>query len=366
MGAPATMFEKGERSQTTQIEQARVIAEVQGAIVVAQNRPRDINAALAEMRKVCTIEMMADRAFFAYDKGGNTATGGSIHLARELARIWGNITYGIKELSRRDNRPGEPYGESEMLAYAWDLQTNARPETTFIVPHYMDTRSGKKILKDARSIYENNANMGARRLREQIFAVIPRWFRDEAEDICRRTLEHGDGKPIKERIATAVQVAKTWGVTPEMIEKKYGCAITALSSVQIADLRIVFRSMKNGEITRDEAFPETPAADLDAHLRAKAATAEAKPQAAAVAPAAPGAPPGSEGNTEQRRDDAPHALAATVQVLIRKLNTAGMLKTLEEVITKNGEDIDLLRTEYPPGYDQVMAAIEARRAHFRR
>ena len=40
-------------SKTTTIEQSRAVAEVQGAIVLAQQRPRDIALAQAEMQRCC-------------------------------------------------------------------------------------------------------------------------------------------------------------------------------------------------------------------------------------------------------------------------------------------------------------------------
>lgn len=372
--AAPSLFAVGERSQTTQIEQARVIAEVQGAIMVAQRVPRNINAAIEEMRKVCTIEMMADRAFFAYDKGGKTISKGSIHLAREEARIWGNITYGIKELSRRDARPGELYGESEMLAYAWDLQTNARPETTFIVPHYMDLKGGKKkALTEGRAIYEHLANMGSRRLREMIFSVIPRWLTDEAEDLCRRTLENGDGKtPFKERLATAITVSKTWNVTPAMIEKKFGCAITQLNSSHLAELRIIFRSFKNNELSLDEAFPETPAADVGAALREKAGAAAnqtsgsfAVDKTAATQAGTGGAPPAptitapAAAPTKAPANTVDHA--ATLKVIQSRMVKAGSLATVDATVVDFAEELDLMRTEAAEMYAEAMAAINGKR-----
>jgi hypothetical protein len=61
---------------------------------------------------------LANRAFYSVPNRGN---GPSVHLARELARIWGNLDYGVKELRRDDAA-----GESEVLAFAWDQQTNVR------------------------------------------------------------------------------------------------------------------------------------------------------------------------------------------------------------------------------------------------
>jgi hypothetical protein len=62
-------------------------------------------------------------------------------------------------------------------------------------------------------VYENNANMGARRLREAIFAILPTWFTEEAKDICTATLRDGGGKPLAQRIADAIKVFEALGIT---------------------------------------------------------------------------------------------------------------------------------------------------------
>jgi hypothetical protein len=59
-------------------------------------------------------------------------------------------------------------GESAVLAYAWDLQTNTRQAKTFTVAHVRDTKQGRKDLTDARDVYEVVANSAARRLRAEL------------------------------------------------------------------------------------------------------------------------------------------------------------------------------------------------------
>lgn len=235
--------------QATLVEQSRAIAEVQAAIVVAQNKPRSTTAAMAEMREVCRIPELAERAFFRFNRGGGAVSGESVHLARELARIWGNVTYGLAEMARDDGR-----GQSEMLAFAWDLQTNARSQTTFIVPHVRDTKGGSKPLTETRDIYENNANMGARRLREMIFAVLPVWFREEAAALCRKTLEDGGGKPLVQRIADCVGAFETIGVSRAQLAAKVGRQVDAFTAEDVATLGVVFKSIKRGEVQRDDEF----------------------------------------------------------------------------------------------------------------
>lgn len=270
--------------QATAVEQSRAIAEVQGAIVLAQNRPREKSIAIAEMEESCRIKELAEAAFFKFPRGGASVTGASIHLARELARCWGNIDYGIKELARDDG-----HAQSEMLAFAWDLETNVRAETVFIVPHLRDARGKPQPLTDVRDIYENNANMGARRLREQIFAVLPRWFTEKAETICHDTLQNGGGEPLPVRVAAMVKAFEAIGISKARIEKKVGCAVDRIDAVILANLSIAFKSIKRGEVQASDEFPEDKAASAEAAL--KGATAEqkkveAKPEPTKAEPAA--------------------------------------------------------------------------------
>jgi hypothetical protein len=272
-------------SEATQIEQSRAIAQVQGAIVAAQKRPRDTLAAETRMREACENYRLAERAFFRFSRGDGQVSGESIYLAVELARCWGNIDYGISEL-RRD----EFTGESEMVAYAWDLETNARTSMMFIVPHARDTRKGRKQLVDLRDIYENNANQGARRVRECIFRILPRAYIDEAAEICADCLEKGaEGVPIAQRRAKMLESFAALGVTREQIERKTGQAADRLSGFALGQLGVVFSSIKRGEVTVNDEFPNPEA---EAPKTSAAALAQApQPQAPAPASEKPQDPP---------------------------------------------------------------------------
>jgi len=269
--------------QATAVEQARAVAEVQGAIIVAQQCPRNMATVVAQMRESCRQKGLAERAFYRYNRGGSQINGASVHLARELARCFGNMQYGITELSRDDDK-----GESQMLAFAWDVQTNTRAMTTFIVKHGRDTKDGVKLLIDLRDIYENNANNGARRLREQIFAILPKWFTQEAEDLCRKTLEDGGDAPLPQRIATLTDgFAKNCGITVDQLEGKIGRKREQWTVHDVVTLGIVAKSIHNGETTVEDEFGArgVTAAEIignGAKPVAKKATAPTEPSAAAA------------------------------------------------------------------------------------
>lgn len=267
----------GRVGQGTAVEQSRAVAEVQAAVVVAQQCPRDIQSAQREMRQSCTQKGLATRAFYSYRRGTTTVNGPSVHLARELARCWGNVQYGIVELRRDDD-----YHQSEMQAWAWDVQTNSRSSTTFIVPHKRDVTGGPKALTDMRDIYENNANMGARRLREVIFSILPPWFVEEAKELAHKTLADGGGKPLPQRIADAVAGFESLGVTADQLVEKVGRPTAKWTEYDVAQLGITFNSLRRGELLIEEEFPP-PRVSVE-EVVGKAA---AKPAAKEKAPAKP-------------------------------------------------------------------------------
>lgn len=284
------MLAPSRTGQATAVEQARAIAEVQAAIIVARQFPRNKQQAIREMEDACSQYALAERAFFRYSRGDGPITGPSIHLARQLASCWGNVQYGIGEMRRDDD-----YGQSEMQAWAWDVETNTRISNTSIVPHKRDTKNGPKMLTDQRDIYENNANNASRRLREAIFAVLPAWYVETAKELCAKTLRDGGGKPLPQRISDAIDGFGVLGVSEAQLEEKTGSPSAKWTVHDVVQLGVIFKSLRNGEIRKDEEFPP-------AQVRVTASEILGQPAATAPAPAAqPAAPhetsaPGEGGN----------------------------------------------------------------------
>lgn len=237
--------------QGTAVEQSRAVAEVQAAVLVARQFPRDEAVAISKMRTACAQSELAKRAFFRFPRGTTNVSGETIQLAKELARCWGNIQFGVAEL-RRD----EEYGESEMQAWAWDMESNERSSTTFIVPHARWAKGKAEKLADFRDVYENNANNGARRLREMIFTVLPVWYIEQAKTVCTKTLATGSGDvPRAQRIADCIGAFDGIGVTADQIETKLGRTSAKWTDIDLGQLQVIFQSVQRGEVTIDEEFP---------------------------------------------------------------------------------------------------------------
>lgn len=261
--------------QGTAVEQSRAVASVQAQVLVAWQRPRDVKLARARMLEACSHVELADDAFYSYPRGGETVVGMTVIAAVELATCWGNIDYGLTEM-RRDDK----YGQSEMLAFAWDLETNVRHAHTFIVQHVRSTKGGPYKLTEPRDIYELNTNDGSRRMRESIFKTLPRWYRTEAEKALRDTLWKAIGaRSVEEgRERMLYSFRRDFGIQPDQLEHKLRKKVEKWKVPELIELRILGGSIKRGELRLDEAFPSAKV------------TAEELAEDAAAPPVRPAAP----------------------------------------------------------------------------
>lgn len=245
----------------TAIESERAIAEAQGALTLAKRFPRNQANAFGQIMETCKRRAFAETSTYAYPRGGKTVTGPSIRLAEELARAWGNIDYGIRELSRNQ-------GFSEMEAYAWDLQTNTRTSTRFTVNHTSLSRDQKE-LTDARDIYERIANDGARRLRARILAILPPDLVDAAEEQCRQTLAGNTSEPIADRARKMIVAFSKLGVGAELIQARLGHSIDAAVPDEFIDLQQIYCSIRDGYTKASDWFSGNQPPPANDELEAK-------------------------------------------------------------------------------------------------
>lgn len=243
------------------IESSRAVAEAQGKLIIAKNFPRNEYESYAKAIEACKRRSLAEKAIYSYPRSGSTISGPSIRLAEELARCWGNIDFGIKELSQKD-------GESEMQAYCWDMETNTMSSQTFVVAHVRDTKNGRKKLTEQRDIYENNANMAGRRLRARILAVLPPDLVEQAVAECRKTLAGNNDVPITDRIKKMVVAFEKFGVKVETIEKRLDRKIDTMTADDISEYIGIYNSLKDGSSSVSDWFDIKLNADKSKELTA--------------------------------------------------------------------------------------------------
>jgi hypothetical protein len=259
------MAEMPETSSAVAVEQSRAIQEVQGAIVMAKKFPRNETACFQRVVEACKRKTLAESAMYTYPRGKEKVSGASIKLAETLAKNWGNIQYGIVELSQ-DN------GASEVLAYAWDLETNTRQVKQFSVKHSRYTKSsGITKLTDPRDIYEMTANQGARRLRACILGILPSDLLETAIEECEKTLKGDNTIPLVDRVQSCIAKFSEIGVNKTMIEKRLNHSIHSIDVHELVGLGKIYNSIRDNMSKIEDYFdkpkietPETSIEDSEA------------------------------------------------------------------------------------------------------
>ena len=245
------------RNTTTEMVVSRQAQEVQAAMVIAKKFPRDEVDSYNRIMRSCQRASLAEQSMYEYPRGGTKVTGPSIRLAEAMAQNWGNIDFGIIELEQKN-------GESQVMAYAWDLETNTRQTKIFSVPHVRGTKKGNVPLTDPRDIYEMVANQGARRLRACILGIIPGDVIDAAIGQCQETLTKGQKEPLIDRVRKMAKAFEdAYSVTLPMIEKYLGCNSDAFSENDFIRLKNVYKSLRDGMAKREDYFEISAPADKE-------------------------------------------------------------------------------------------------------
>ena len=244
----AALKKADESQRTIEVATSRAAQEVQAQMVVAKRYPRDEAVAYEKIMRACKRRRLAEQAMYAYPKGGTMITGASIRLAEEMARDWGDLDVGIIEMEQKR-------GRSDVMAYCWDLETNVRQTKVFTVPHKRFTKKGSYPLTDPREIYEMTANQGARRLRACILGVVPGDIVESAVEACERTLADGSSEPIQDRVRAMVAAFAEFNVKKDMVEKRLGHSIDAITETELVNLRKVYTSIKDNMAGVRDFFP---------------------------------------------------------------------------------------------------------------
>lgn len=202
---------------------------------------------------------MQKKAFYSYPRGKETVTGVTIRFAEELARCYGNLDYGIKELSQSE-------GISEMQAYCWDLETNTMSLQNFTNKHIRETKHGNANLTSQRDIYEINANMGARRLRSRILSILPPDLVEECIMECKKTLKGDNSVPFIDRVNKMVVAFQKIGVTKEQLELKFKHTIESMTEDELLEMSGIYNGIMTKETKVSEWFEQPKSANALSEL----------------------------------------------------------------------------------------------------
>jgi hypothetical protein len=282
------------------IEQERAVAEAQGKMILAKRFPRSMANARAEFMDACADAEFAKAAFY---KVQNRGTGPSIRFAEEIARCYGNMDYGHRELSRSE-------GKSEVEVYAWDMERNNFSRRQITVEHILDTSEGPRKLKNQADIDNRIANIASKQIRGRILALMPKALVQAGIEKAKQTLAGGSEKPISERINGMVEAFKRYGVSVVHIEGYLGHKIDLTTVDELADLIGTFNAIKEGA-PASEYFGAQQREEQQAGAASRIAAVAQGATKPAASPAPTQAPAPAPAEAQEAAQGASEAPAAT-------------------------------------------------------
>lgn len=223
-------------------------AQIDIQISTAKAYPRNIKRSAENAIAIVTMDQeTAKTCTYSLPRGGKAITGPSVHLAKILAQVWGNLRVEAKVVAI-----DAKHVTSE--AVAWDLENNLAIKAQ--IKRIITGKAGR-FNDDMITVTGNAANSIA--LRNAVLSVVPRNIVDRVYNAAKQTIT-GDLTDKQKLIAKRKQVMDGFMQTYEgLTEKEILNAIgkAAIDHITPDDLVVLIgigQSIKDGDTTVEQAF----------------------------------------------------------------------------------------------------------------
>lgn len=235
-------------------------------VTTAKTYPRNLKRSVENAIAIVTMDQAtAATCTYSLPRGGKSISGPSVHLAKILAQVWGNLRVEAKVISVDATT-------LTSQAVAFDLENNLAIKVE--VKRSIMTKSGR-MNDDMQVVTGNAANSIA--LRNAVLSVIPRAVVDRVYNAAKQTIT-GDVSDRDKLIARRKQVfdalKDTYGVTEKEVLAAVGKA--AIDHITPDDLVVIIgvgQAIKDGDTTVDSAFRGKKDNDLSEEDKKAAASA---------------------------------------------------------------------------------------------
>lgn len=264
--------EKAQGIQTVSVSAVTALAksELESQLDAAHRYPRSITKFLREATTMATMDVeIAEACIYSLPRGGKTITGPSVRLAEICMSAYGNMHVGGRVVDSE---------EREIVAQgiAWDLERNVR--TTIEARRRITDSRGRRYTDDMITTTGMAAVSVA--LRNAVFRVIPRAYVNTIYNEVRRVAV-GDAKSLVTRRTQVLERLAKLGVHQDRVLARLDKR--GVDDIGLEELELLIglgTSIKNGEISLDEAFPAPASAPATPEQDGKRISLKKKPDPA--------------------------------------------------------------------------------------
>lgn len=254
---------------------ARAQAEVQARYIVAMQRPRNIDDVRIRLLDHCKRLGFAERAEYAKPVGGSTVNGPSIRFVETALQEYGNVEpdacvvhddeeIRIIRVTMTDLERNITYHEDVVVEKIVEKRAQKRGDVVLGTREnsYGGTTFRIRAQNGDAELENRFAAEISKRTRKLGLRILPIDLVDEGMAECRLTLKNGDADPAATRKKVTDAFAEV-GVMPRDLERYLGHPLASSSPTELADLRAVYRAVKDGESTWAELLEAKQADDAD-------------------------------------------------------------------------------------------------------
>lgn len=226
---------------------------------VAIQRPRDEAKILAAaLKELDLYPSMAEEVLYVKPVGKNTSTGKmayaeglSVRAAESLANRWSNSSYGC-EITAEDDLT------VQLAGVFLDYENNTRHVVVGRVAKSYKSSKGVIVKRGPDQLELAVKAEQSKVLREVVLRSLPAGLKKEYENKVRQLLSGGK---VENRKKGIVARFTDLGIPLETLEAHRGKKIDAWEHEDIVILFGIAAAIRDGELTREGAFPEKREAD---------------------------------------------------------------------------------------------------------
>jgi hypothetical protein len=243
-------------------------ARIQSAYQMAIYRPRNSDESRDRILHACRRPMFAEKVEFSKPVGGKQIKGPSIRFAELALREWGNILSDVQILYEDDF-----VRRSRVMVV--DLETNASFSKEIQINKTVERKNkvdrevlGERTNTQGQVVYivkatedelQNKENAAiSKAVRNEGLRVIPTDIVDEALATAKATLADRDKADPDQAKKKILDSFSELGVKPKDLQKYLGHPTDSLSPKELADLRGIYRAIKDGEASWADYTTEGP------------------------------------------------------------------------------------------------------------
>ena len=222
-------------------------ATVDMQVATAHQYPRSIKKSTENAIALVSMDKeTAATCTYSVPRGGKAITGPSVHLAKILSQVWGNMRVQAKVVAVDAK-------QITSQAIAWDLESNLAIQVE--VKRSIMSKTGR-FSDDMIVVTGNAANSIA--LRNAVLSVIPRAVVDKVYNAAKQTIT-GDISDKNKFLAKRKQVVEGLVETYKIKEEDvlYAIGKVSIDHIDADDLVVLIgigTAIKDGDTTIEQAF----------------------------------------------------------------------------------------------------------------